>query len=230
MTIPLCTAVILRSGSHGQLLTLAPAIFAGWLVIPRDRQAKSAASALVFFGIALALIWFVLPLVQIDKTRWDNSLVHDDVTGRIQSAVTLLSVSFSGFGTGIFGLGNSSSYEVLGIYPHVTVLEVLAEEGLPGIFLYLGVIIGTIGNVLRAMRRYAGDRQAQSVVGALMALFVFAIALSWKQGTLLSSVYVFAYAIVIERLAAPAHSRASEDDIQATSAAVDEERFLNIMR
>jgi len=34
----------------------------------------------------------------------------------------------------------------------------------------------------------------------LVGLFVFELVLSWKQGTLLSSVYVFAYSIMLGRI------------------------------
>jgi hypothetical protein len=59
-------------------------------------------------------------------------------------------------------------------------------------------------------------------------LFVFEFILSWKQGSLLSSVYVFAYAIMLGRLEGPALKR-SPGSVQ-TSAAPALPRFQNLLR
>ena len=55
--------------------------------------------------------------------------------------------------------------------------------------------------------RIAGQPQLsdlkRNVLATLSGLFVFELILSWKQGSLLSSVYVFAYAITLARLESP---------------------------
>jgi hypothetical protein len=119
-----------------------------------------------------------------------------------------LSASTSNFFTAVFGLGNSSSFQVIGFYPHIAGLEVVAEEGLLGAALYAAIIVLAI----RSIRRISGQPELtdieRSVLATLTGLFVFEFILSWKQGSLLSSVYVFAYAITLARLEKPTLEKA----------------------
>jgi hypothetical protein len=100
----------------------------------------------------------------------------------------------------LFGLGNSSAITLLSIYPHITGIEVLAEEGLLGAVIYISIIILTFRSVSRVVRTLGERQRERHAVAMLVGLFVFELVLSWKQGTLLSSVYVFAYSIMLGRI------------------------------
>ena len=143
-------------------------------------------------------------------------------------AQALLGASTSGLFTATFGLGNSSAFQVIGIYPHITALEVLAEEGVVGAALYFTIIF----LAFRSIKRMAGQPELsdskRNALAILSGLFVFELILSWKQGSLLFSVYVFAYAIALARLEAVPVKVSSES--KHLSAGTSLPRFQNLLR
>ena len=195
--IPACVAVILKSGSRGQLLASGVALIAASPIYFRIRSLRSIGAMFLAAGVLVGLGWWASTLVEIDSARWSSTDSVESVSGRLELARALLVASTSHPLTALFGLGNSSSITLLGIYPHITGLEVLAEEGLIGAALYCSIIISAIRSIARAsaaLPEKGFDRQGLAI---LAGLFIFELLLSWKQGTLLSSVYVFAYAIML---------------------------------
>jgi len=91
--------------------------------------------------------------VEIDSARWQGGDPQSAVSGRFENAQRILQASTSSALTTVFGLGNSSSFHVIGSYPHITGLEVLAEEGLVGAMMYLGIIAFAIRSVIRISRQ-----------------------------------------------------------------------------
>ena len=142
-------------------------------------------------------------------------------------ARALLGVSTSEFFTALFGLGNSSAFQVLGIYPHITGLEVLAEEGIFGAAIYLIILLLTFRSVKRIIKLPLRDSERQGVA-ILAGLFIFELILSWKQGSLLFSVYVFAYAIALARL--EESQREPSSRLHPATISVRPPRFENLMR
>jgi hypothetical protein len=71
------------------------------------------------------------------------------------------------------------------------------------------------------------DRR-RSALATLSGLFVFELILSWKQGSLLFSVYVFAYAIMLGRLESPEVKSVSAFSSTADASVVP--RFQNLLR
>lgn len=201
--IPIMLAVILKSGSRGQLIASIAGVMLALPVAFRIRDARSVAALVLSAGIIVGLGTWGATLVEIDTSRWQRGDSGEAVTGRLASAEALLDASTSNFFTAVFGLGNSSSFEVIGIYPHIAGLEVIAEEGLVGAALYAAII----ALVIRSIRRISSQPDLtdikRNVLATLTGLFVFEFILSWKQGSLLSSVYVFAYAITLARLESP---------------------------
>jgi hypothetical protein len=175
--------------------------------------------------------------VDVDNSRWSEVRTSQDVAGRFAMARTLLGASTSDFFTALFGLGNSSAFHVLGIYPHITGLEILAEEGIFGGAIYFGILVFAMRSAKRMIGAPLSDSQRNGAA-ILIGLFVFELILSWKQGSLLFSVYVFAYAIALARLAGPQHEPAARGQeegapvgpAQVGSAQVGPARFHNLMR
>ena len=129
----------------------------------------------------------------------------------------------------MFGLGNSSAFHILGIYPHITGLEVLAEEGFLGAVLYSTIILLALRSIKRIASAVKLSDKKRNTLAMLAGLFVFEFTLSCKQGSLLSSVYVFAYAIMLARMEATL-----KDDVVVTDASnelvsVASPQFPNLM-
>jgi hypothetical protein len=228
--IPIAIAVILRSGSRGQLIASGVALIFALPIGFRLRDPRSIA-ALLFAAVAvIGLGWWSSSIVEIDASRWESKQSKEDVTGRLANAQALLDVSSSHFSTTIFGLGNSSSFQVIGYYPHIAPLEVIAEEGFLGAVIYFAVIVLSVRSVKRIMRQPDMSDTKRNVLAILCGLFVFEFILSCKQGSLLSSVYVFAYAITLARLEATIGARAPVIEPAKVNSSAALPRFQNLMR
>jgi len=226
--IPITLAVILRSGSRGQLIAGVAAVMVSLPIAFRMRNIRSFGALILATSIIVGLGAWGASLVKIDASRWESTDSQSAVSGRIENARHLLGAATSNASTIIFGLGNSSSFQILGIYPHITGLEVIAEEGLVGTIPYFGIILVVARSIKRITNRADLTDSNRNVLAILTGLFVFEFILSWKQGSLLSSVYVFAYAITLGRL---------EDLVTVRSALVREQtvtpvsvRFPNLLR
>jgi hypothetical protein len=226
--IPIALAVILRSGSRGQLIASAFAALVAMPLAFRLKGGRSLVMLLVLAAVILGLGWWSASLVDINSSRWSDSRTTGDVVGRLALAQTLLSASTANWFTAVFGLGNSSAFQVLGVYPHITGLEVLAEEGFFGGALYFTVLYFAFRSIKRLAGRIEMTGSQRNALGILAGLFVFELMLSWKQGTLLFSVYVFAYAIALARLETLSFGKSLAPELRAEGSLVP--RFQNLLR
>jgi hypothetical protein len=201
VAIPFALAAIIRSGSRGQLALVPPAFLVAAAVAFKLRGFRSWAALSLLTLLIAGMGWWATSLVEFNKSRWLGSEVAvADVAGRFDMAGVVLKAALDHPLALFIGLGNSSSFKLLGIYPHITILEVFAEEGLPGIALYFAVLIYATRSIRRAARVLADDPARRIALGILAGLFVYELLLSWKQGALLSSEYVFCYAIILGRV------------------------------
>jgi hypothetical protein len=205
--IPITLAVILRSGSRGQIIASGAGLVVALPIAFRPRDGKSFATLIFIAVLVLGLGWWAASLVDLNSSRWSNTQASQDVEGRLAMAQALLGASTSNFLTTIFGLGNSSAFKVVGFYPHITGLEVMAEEGIVGSAIYFSILFLAFRSVKRISGQFEMSESERNGLAILAGLFVFELILSWKQGSLLFSVYVFAYAIALARLEAPANAR-----------------------
>jgi hypothetical protein len=149
-----------------------------------------------------ALGWWIWARLGVDSARWTSAQFNEDAGNRLAVAVQLLSYAMASPVTLLVGLGNSSAFHFVGFYPHITGLEVLAEEGLLGSCLYVGLLVIAARSTLRLIRiaQIKQDTDTTYACAALAALFVFELLLSFKQGSLLSSINVFSYAAILGRM------------------------------
>jgi hypothetical protein len=223
-------AVMLKTGTRGQLIATGFALLIASPIAFKLTEARSIAS---FFGAAVligGLAFWAISIVDFDTSRWESSRTAGDVVGRLDNAVTLLSVSSASIGSVLFGLGNSSAFKVLGIYPHVTGLEVVAEEGILGGVLYFGILALAVRSIRRILARPDFDELKRNVLATLTGLSVFELIISWKQGSLLISVYVFAYAMVLARLESAELSVQATDSAPAGAGLTVATPFPNLLR
>ncbi len=226
--IPISLAVVLRSGSRGQFIASGAGLIVALPIAFRLRNIQSIATLLLAAIAVVGLGWWTTSFVDIDSSRWSESQSSADVIGRFANAQVLLQASSSHLFTAIFGLGNSSSFQVLGIYPHISCLEVLAEEGFVGAAIYLAIILFAVRSIKRIVDQPGLSDSKRNALAILTGLFLFELVLSWKQGSLLSSVYVFLYAITLARLEQPAVTNLSVSDQIRSGPSIP--RFPNLLR
>lgn len=202
---PIGLATILRSGSRGQLIAAALAIMIGWLLAARRRNLGTWLMLACIVGLlGLIGIWAFshMSMMGADVDRWTGHSSQEELHERVSLATKLLQIAINDPTGLLFGLGNSSAFYYVGFYPHDTPAEVLAEEGILGMTVYLAILGAAVLGIYRLKRQleHNPDSQAHYACGLLTALFAFELVLSTKQGSLLSSTYVMAYAATIGRL------------------------------
>jgi hypothetical protein len=182
-------------------------------------------------GALAAAVFLSLALLGAEADRWSADRVSGDVGGRTAMALELLAASTRDVGTLFFGLGNSASFDLLGVYPHIVALEILGEEGLLGLALFialLAVMARRLFGLLGTSARAPADR---AVFAALLASVVFHLLLSFKQGSLLGSPYLLMHAMLVGRMAgARASPIRAREDAAGQAAALRVARFPNVMR
>jgi hypothetical protein len=230
IAIPLALAVILRSGSRGQLIAAGLAVLVAWpLAYP---QKHLGSLAMWMGGVALVAVvgWWAADYVTVDAARWSAEKTSGDVEGRLHGALTLLSLAMAHPLTFLFGLGNSSAFHYIGAYPHITPLEELAEEGLIGTGIYAGILYVTGRSILRLLRVAArsSDTNMRAGVAVLGALFLFEFVLTMKQGSLLSCYFAFVYSMLLSRVEALTAQTVQQAQIPAVAATFTP--FPNLLR
>ncbi|MDR4485390.1 MAG: hypothetical protein R3B95_19695 [Nitrospirales bacterium] len=205
--IGLCLALVVRSGSRGQLLGTILISITCWPISRRLNNVKQFVILGVVVGfLGIATNWALQEFwTQQDyggrPSRWSEQSVTADFSSRLKNAVHLVDLAYASPGTFLFGLGNSTSYDprVLGIYPHFVPLEVLAEEGLIGFGLYLTILFCSIRSCIRCFRILADMPRERLLLGGLAGLYMFTLLLSLKQGSLLGNLEFFMVAIILGR-------------------------------
>ena len=198
-------ALMLRSGSRGQLYAAAICGVLTWPLTSR-KIASSVFVSLPLVAVCTAILgweaWQYVVGTGAVVDRWTALESSMAAEGRMTMALSLAQTAFANPLTAIFGLGNSSSWHYLGIYTHITVMEVLSEEGLLGFAIYLFAMAAAAVECMRlAGRRNADNSDATRYSCALaISLFVFELILSQKQGTLLGSYYVLCFIGIIGQL------------------------------
>jgi hypothetical protein len=90
-----------------------------------------------------------------------------------------------------------------------------------------------IGSIRRLVRlaNSSSDQTQRTAVAALSALFIFELLLTFKQGSLLSCTYTFAYAMLLQKLATHAEARSptTVEGLDGHSPAIGH-LFSNLMR
>lgn len=201
--VALALALIMQSGSRGQLFATVACVV---LLLPFSRHIRNlrgfAAMALGLGIFAILCVWAYDTFAQ--ASRWDMGLAVKDVeVGRIATSMHVLRYWLSHPTSILFGLGNSSSFDprVNSWFCEVQPVDILGEEGLVGIGLWL-IIVVACWRAFRRMRkdpRIAGDVRLRGIGATIFAMFLFEFILSWKEGSLLADPNVFAFATIVCR-------------------------------
>jgi len=186
-----------KSGSRGQVIGM---IFVVLLLLPMKYTNISSSKKLMYvlFGIAAIFGAVTLGVSNSDLGgRWEQTQLETHGLARVFAALDLLKIWVNDPVAIIFGFGNSSSYALIGGYPHNVPAEILGEEGILGFTLYISILYVTFKawrNVLTILKNTGADRTSIVILGGL---FLYEIVLSLKQGTLLGTALVFTFSIMI---------------------------------
>lgn len=204
--VALSLALIVRSGSRGQLLGVLLSCVICWPISRGLRNVKQfAVLSLVIIFLGVAVNWTMQEFwgeeISGGRGRWSGRSAEKDISERLANAVMMVRLAAASPETLLFGLGNSAAYDprILGYYPHFLPLEILAEEGIIGFGLY-GMILscGAFAGY-RSWRLLTASGGDQRLLGGLSSLFLFAVILSLKQGNLLGNLDPFMLAIILGR-------------------------------
>lgn len=195
--------LIIRSGSRGELLAALVAIA---LVCPLrfriTRLRDVIAGAVLATLIAIGLIVGMSQYKGGGDDRWSQSMVSSDTAGRLDMAGKLLDRWSKSADTILFGLGNSASFDsrIVGFYPHVLPAEILGEEGLLGLFLFLGVVFLATQAGLSGWKSAMHQSLVRDTIATAIALAAFSFIVSSKEGNLLSNYILFTALINVCRI------------------------------
>lgn len=207
IVVGLCLALVVRSGSRGQLLGTILISIGCWPISQRVANMKQFVMlGLVAVFLGTATIWAIQEFssqqgYNAHGSRWNEESAKEDVSGRLTNAIFLVGLAFESPETALLGLGNSASYDprLLGLYPHFVPLEVLAEEGLLGFGLYSLILGYSVRSGFRSLRIIIDQPEERRLLGSLIGLCIFTLLLSFKQGSLLLNLEFFTLAIILGR-------------------------------
>lgn len=203
------TMLVLYSGSRGQL------IFAAIIALAFFPVCRKVQNVFSFFASAVGLIvigvGFVL-LVQfvfqseggMVESRWNTDLLTAGTQVRRENALDLLiafasspSAWITGLGWNAFSAFTNASTEP---YSHSVMLDILCELGIPAFVALCVILLETLRASRRIFSLVAESTLDRSVVTCFIALTVYQILLSNKQGMLWASGPLFIHLLTLVRI------------------------------
>lgn len=194
-----------KSGSRGQFFAaLIAIILCTPITIPLKKLVtpKTIAALPVLLVSLLLISTFVISSEsEFNQNRFEQGEIENSYQQRIDMCAKLLRQAWADPLSTIFGLGNSASFhhEIVGFYPHVVAVEILGEEGLVGFALLIGLLACT-GIVIARLLTMDLPPETSSVCGVAIGILFLQLAISCKQGSLLSSPFLWSAFLLIERL------------------------------
>jgi O-antigen ligase len=196
----------LYSGSRGQVLFAGIVIAVCLPLSKKIRDARTFISTLTLLGLLGITAYLVFDLVVsgMDFNRWDSKYVDGATAVRAASVGSLLIVFATTPSAWLIGLGfnafSSVCSELSMPYSHSTFADILAELGLPAFIVLIAMLVRTYRAGKALMIRYGDSPSDRSSIATLLALVIYQVLLVNKEGNLWSSVNLFMFMIVIDRL------------------------------
>lgn len=195
--------VLFKTQSRGQVIA-AVVVLALFIPLLEGLRNWKSTATLVFALLALAGL-IAYGFVSVESGRWDSGRLSDAWGGT--RVIFIQNVMSAWIGAGpvywILGIGNSASFgaEINGIYPHFVALEVIAEEGLIGLALFVGIYYTASRSTRILWRATAPGSDERRTLAVLTGLALFDFLISCKQGAMMTSYYMFFDVIIIARIA-----------------------------
>jgi hypothetical protein len=200
------TAVVLLSGTRGQAIFEFVAIIAA---IPVAKPLKSL-KAFVSIGVgalvmALGVFWlFDFALSQTDSDRWTANAIASGTAVRLANIEELVRAFLSSPTAPIIGLGSNAFSAISGSvgegYSHNLFIDLLCEQGLPMLFLFVFACFNAFQSGRGLMQYNSADLSKRSALGILLAMELFSLLIAGKEGNLWSSWNVFLFLMIAARI------------------------------
>ncbi len=200
-------AIAMLSGSRGQLLGAG---LVSLLMFPFARRVKnifqfvSVSFSAVF---VLGLGYLVLSLVTTTDaaSRWDMSTLESGLGSRWSMITTMLGEFLSSPMNYLQGLGTSSfqTYWTGGgdlPYVHNMPVQILTEHGLIGATLLMAILVLVARASYLLMKHYRDDPGMLSTAAIIIAICMYQLLLSFKQGSFFTSAVPFWWFLVLSKV------------------------------
>ena len=195
--------LIIRSGSRGQLISALLCVMIFYPMISNKFKLTHIISWSILLSILVFATYWGIDNYGQDDVRWTQDKSGEDILGRINGALILLNEWISnGIITSILGLGNGSAYHLIGYYPHLVSIEILAEEGIIGFGMLMILIILSTLKIIKIVRskKHSISLVHQASYMFWCSLLLFYFLLSMKQGSLLGNLNLFFSMIIIGKI------------------------------
>lgn len=209
-------ALVFRSGSRGQTfatLGLLP-IF---MMMGADKfRAKYLIAPLFGIVVIAALGWWATSFIpEATLARWQPENLTADYGGRIQMSRYMLDEWLHSDGVNwLFGLGFGASFAVIGTYPHVMVVQILAELGIIGLLVYIAFYTSAVVAWFTFFRNTKASPSMRAAAVIFGAFCTFQFVLSFKQGGISGGHYVWVFPAIVIRCAQIAQRERRRDSTQ----------------
>lgn len=209
--------LIVKTGARGQfisaMLCCAVMFGLGRSAFSPIKLILATAFAAVFVVVAyVGAISYMksVPALQGTAARWSFDRLTEDYgerSIRVLRIEAMLDAWKESPGTMLVGLGNSAAYDPnitnctspVGCYPHNLLIEILTEEGIIGLAIYLALIFYVGVAAVRAISDMSIEDKHKSALKVLFAFMIFELILSLKQASLLGNWRFFLFAILLDR-------------------------------
>lgn len=193
------------SGSRGQIIF---AVVVSILMYPVARQIRDTKQ---FFFVALGAL-FMLGVVGLTFSlflegeaarRWSFSLVEEGTSDRGERVVQALGFYFANPAGWMIGNGTNSFAYFVGHsfdYPHNIVAEMLLDYGVVGLALFLTALWCTVKYSRAMIKIWGADPVDRGTVAAWVGICLFALVVSFKQGSVVGQPTPFYYWIVLAKV------------------------------
>lgn len=188
-----------QSGARGQTLMLVITLL---LFLPfRSSKSLSKPISAILFGLLFLFLISGLvdysSIINLEGTRWSASLAEaggwryqasaDALTAWVDGAILY---QFIGFGSGYLKLE-------FGYYPHVLVVELLVEQGIVGLALFLYILYRFSKASMYLIVSSAGKSRFRRSVLPYISFVFFTFGISFKQGTLFDWAELFLFGSIL---------------------------------
>lgn len=198
--------LVMKSETRGQFILM---VTIPMVLLPFSRPITNLKNYVAWAFLAIGLVaisFYALNSFTSIEDRWSSATFQSDWDDRVRGASQLLHhwwrTSSGDPAVFIFGLGNSASFSenIVGFHPHNFLIEVLGEEGILGLGMLLLLLWVCFRTIRTAYSLSKQDPIQRGIWSTLVASFVFAFLLSFKQGSLVGyGAQIFLFVVLIER-------------------------------
>jgi len=187
-----------KTEARGQVLAVIGVSAIIYPISNRATSIKGAVKTSIGFAVVGLTTYFLFQSLEL--VRFDGARLENAIEGRRSLTNGLLDYWASNIGAfTIMGFGASSSWRVIGAYPHNLPIEILFELGLIGFGIFISIVVVCTRNGLQVLSRLEGEPQLRSQIVALIGIIGLLLAESLKSGTLYNWQSLFFFLVCLDQ-------------------------------